>query len=130
MQYYVKRGYSYVNPETGKVTLPGQPLSEAKIDETQKWKLQATELKPVTSQVPTVKKKQTFDEATAAIVEMRDKKTAARREAREAAQRQEIEQAEAEAKKLAKGVKSDSVKKPKPISPDDYIDLLDEGEET
>lgn len=127
MQYFVKRGYSYVNPETGKVTLPGQPLSEAKIDESQKWKLQATEVKPAASELPAVKKKaQTFDEATAAIIEMRDKKTAARRDARNEAQQKHVEAAKQEAAK----VQSESVKKKKDIQPEDYVDPLDEGEET
>jgi hypothetical protein len=125
MQYFVKRGYSYVNPNTLRVTTAGQPVTDEEIDERQKWKLQVTEVKPVETDSKVVKKKQSYDEAEALVIAERDKKTAARREARSEEQRKVIE----EAQRVAAKVKSDSVKKPKPILPEDY-DEMDEGEET
>lgn len=127
MQYFVKRGYSYVNPETGAVTVPGRPLCEANIDQSQMWKLETGELAQSVHDKMTVNKKGlNFDEATAIAVENRDKITAARREARSLEQAQQIE----ESKKVAKKVKSDSVKPKPPVEPDDYkYDEMDEGEE-
>ena len=127
MQYVVKRGYSYVNPETGKITLPGQPLNDAKVDQSQKWKLQVGELVQDPKPIPATKKGQTFDEATAALVKKRDELTKVRRESRSDAQRAEV----AKAEEIAKQVMSDAVKAKKPIEPDDYkFDEMDDGEET
>lgn len=126
MHYTVKRGYSYVNPKTGAVTLAGDEVVDQEIDKTQMWKLVPPGgLVQKPKPVPIVKK-QTFDEATAALVAHREKITEDRRNNRTAKEQLDIEKA----KKAAAKVKSDKLRVRPSVEPDDYIDPLDEGEET
>ena len=126
MQYVVKRGYSYVHPKTGQVSLPGTTVGED-FDPSQKWKLQAGELKPAPEGLPTQRKNMSFDEATKELTDKRDQITAARRENMSDAKKAQI----ADAKKVAEQVISNNMKMKKAIQPDDYkFDEMDEGEET
>ena len=127
MQYVVKRGYSYVHPKTGQVSLPGAVVGED-FDPSQKWKLQVGELKPEAGEGLTIQRKnKSFDEATKELTDKRDKITSARRENISDAKKAQI----ADAQKVARDVISNNVKMKKAIHPDDYkFDEMDEGEET
>ena len=127
MQYFVKRGRTYVCPRTHALTQQGCEVTGA-VDQSQAWKLQPGQLEQRLEDVRVVKKKaQTFDEATAALVKRRDEITKARREARSIEQVKEVAVAKAEASTEP----SNSVKQKPPIEPDDYkFDEMDLGEET
>ncbi len=127
MQYFVKRGRTYVCPTTHALTQQGCEVT-GKIDQSQAWKLQPGQIEQRSDDVKIVKKKaQTFDEATAALVKRRDEVTKARREARSVEQVKEVAAAQAEASMEP----SNSVKQKPPIEPDDYkFDEMDLGEET
>lgn len=126
MQYFVKRGRTYVCPRTHALTQQGCEVI-GEIDQSQAWKLQSGQLEQRSSDIPVVNKKQTFDEATKLLVAKRDEVTKARREARSAEVAKEVAEAQAEASKEP----SNSIKQKPPVQPDDYkFDEMDEGEET
>ncbi len=127
MQYFVKRGRTYVCPTTHALVQQGCEVT-GQIDQSQVWKLQPGQIQQQPEDVQVVRKQaQTFDEATAALVKRRDEITKARREARSVEQTKEVAVAQDEASKEP----SNSIKQKPPIEPDDYkFDEMDKGEET
>jgi hypothetical protein len=105
MKYTVKRGYSYCDPKTRKVTGAGGEVT-GDIDNTQMWKLIGSVVQ--TPQQDTVVKK-TFD----ALVRDREKIEKERL----------IDEDAKKAKTTAKTVQSDVVKKPKVIDYDAMVDV-------
>jgi len=128
MQYVVKRGYSYVNPETLRVIPAGQEVS-GDIDEKQKWKLQSGELAQAVNPIPQVNKQALSLEE---LKKKREAITDIRRSLRnlDVPTQKSLDEDLAQARKEAALVKSNSVAKQKTIDKQAYEDEMDEGEET
>lgn len=128
MQYVVKRGYSYVNPETLRVIPAGQEVS-GDIDEKQKWKLQSGELAQAVNPIPQVNKQALSLEE---LKKKREAITDTRRSLRnlDVPTQKSLDEDLTQARKEAALVKSNSVAKQKTIDKQAYEDEMDEGEET